>query len=87
MSVNVDVKETEHDYAGVSIQDRPHPLVRYASDQVVYVESSDGERWLGRFWSADGRVNVPGESWAAEAFQILTTRSSAPAGRSFPLQN
>jgi alpha-galactosidase len=70
MTTNADVKETEHGYAGVSIQHTPHPLVRYASDQVVYVESSDGERWLGRFWSADGRVNVPGESWSAEAFQI-----------------
>jgi len=37
---------------------------------MVYVESGDGSQWLGRFWSADGRVNLPSELWEEDAFAL-----------------
>jgi len=55
---------------GIVVSGPPHPQVRYTSGQVVYVESLEAGRWLGRYWSAAGRINVPGEGWAEPAFQI-----------------
>ncbi|MBI4585310.1 MAG: alpha-galactosidase [Planctomycetes bacterium] len=46
------------------------PGIRFTSDQAIYVESFLGDRWVGRFWSADGRINVSYESWAEDAFQL-----------------
>ncbi|MGD8750564.1 MAG: alpha-galactosidase [Anaerolineales bacterium] len=57
-------------YMDVHIGETPPTLIRYTSGQVIYVESSDGGKWSGRYWSADGRIKVPYESWSAEAFQL-----------------
>jgi len=57
-------------YTDFAIGEAPNPQVRYTTGRTIYVESSDGERWLGRYWSADGRINVPYESWADEAFRL-----------------
>ena len=55
--------------------------IRYVSGTTVYIESLEGSQWCGRYFSADGRINLrylplpwydqyPHESWAAEAFQL-----------------
>ena len=44
--------------------------IRFASGPAVYLEALLGGRYVGRYWASDGRINVPYERWAAEAFQI-----------------
>jgi alpha-galactosidase len=34
------------------------------------VEGLVGERWVGRYWTADGRINVPYELYADDAFEL-----------------
>lgn len=44
--------------------------VRYTSERTVYVEGLVDGRWVGRYWTADGRINVPYELYADDAFAI-----------------
>lgn len=46
------------------------PEIRYSSGPVVYVEGLVNGHWAGRYWSADGRINVPGEVRSDDAFQL-----------------
>ena len=55
---------------GFAVQEVPNRQVRYTSGSTIYVESGDGERWLGCYWSADGRINIPHELWADDAFRL-----------------
>jgi alpha-galactosidase len=57
-------------YMDVHIGETPPTRIRYTSGQVIYVESMDEGKWSGRYWSADGRINMPYESWSSEAFQL-----------------
>jgi alpha-galactosidase len=56
------------------------PEVRYISDQAVYVEGLVKGRWVGRYWSADGRINVPHEVWADDAFQLAINNEPLTSG-------
>jgi alpha-galactosidase len=57
-------------YIDVHLQASPEPLVRYTSGKTVYVEGLVDGRWVGRYWSAGGRINVPYELYADDAFQL-----------------
>ncbi|MBI2843686.1 MAG: alpha-galactosidase [Armatimonadetes bacterium] len=57
-------------FTDVALKRSPEPEVRFVSDQVVCVEANKDGRWLGRYWSADGRINMPNEVWEQDAFQI-----------------
>ena len=48
-------------YSRVLVLDTPTHDVRYVSDRVVYVEGLVDGRWVGRYWSAGARINVPYE--------------------------
>ncbi|MBN1348311.1 hypothetical protein JXJ21_02790 [candidate division KSB1 bacterium] len=72
-------KKHARGHTGVFSSTIPVPEVRYMSGTVVYVESLIEEKWIGRYWSADSRINLLQESLPAEAFhlklndRILTT--------------
>jgi hypothetical protein len=51
-------------YTDISVRTTPNHQIRYTSDQVVYVEGLVDGRWVGQYWSAGGRINVPYELWA-----------------------
>jgi len=72
--------ETIAGYTDYAISETPTPQIRYISGNVIYVEASDGERWLGRFWSADGHINVPYELWADDAFCLEIDRQPLNLG-------
>ena len=44
--------------------------IRFVSGNAVYVEGLVDGRWSGRYWSAGGRINVPYELWADDAFNL-----------------
>jgi hypothetical protein len=46
------------------------PGVRFHSGPVVYVEGLENGQWSGRYWSADGRLNVPGEGRPLGSFLV-----------------
>jgi alpha-galactosidase len=48
-------------YTDIAVQDDPTHEIRYTTDRVVYVEGLVDGRWVGRYWNAGGRINVPGE--------------------------
>ena len=57
-------------YTDVTCLDGPPPGVRFTSDRAICVESLDHGTWSGNFWSADGRINMPRESWSTPAFHL-----------------
>ena len=58
-------------YSKVFVLDTPTHDVRYVSDQVVYVEGLVDGRWVGRYWSAGARINVPYELINDDAFELI----------------
>jgi alpha-galactosidase len=57
-------------YTDVAVLGTPTHDIRYTTDRVVYVEGLVDGRWVGRYWSAGGRINVPYELLADDAFQL-----------------
>jgi hypothetical protein len=43
---------------------------RFASGQTIAVEAATGQRYVGRYWSPDGRIKLPHEGWATDAFLL-----------------
>ncbi len=62
-------------YTDIRTDDSPDHTVRFVSGDAVYVESIQEERWVGRYWSSDGRINLPYESWAEDAFDLAVSDS------------
>lgn len=54
--------------------------VRFVSGNTVYVEGLVNGMWAGRYWSAGGRINVPYELTADDAFGLRTTEASLDSG-------
>ena len=54
----------------VDIRELPGREVRFTSGNVVYVEALLDGRWVGRYWSAEGRVNWLYETWMEDAFSL-----------------
>ena len=44
--------------------------IRFVSGNAVYVEGLVGGTWSGRYWNAGGRINVPYELSADNAFTL-----------------
>ena len=57
-------------YADVSIKENAAHEIRFTSGQAIYVEALIDDRWIGRYWTADGRINVPYEMYVDNAFEI-----------------
>jgi len=45
--------------------------VRFTSGKTIYLEGLVGSRWVGRFWSANGCINLPYDRWASDAFELI----------------
>jgi alpha-galactosidase len=67
-------------YTDISVRDTPDHQVRFTSGRVVYVEGLIDGRWVGRYWSAGGRINVPYELYADNAFELQIDNHWLSAG-------
>ena len=67
-------------YVDVTVAPAPDHYVRYTSGNVIYVEGLVDGRWVGRYWTADGRINVPYELYADDAFRIEVNHLSLSRG-------
>ena len=56
---------------------RGHEVV-YVSGTTVYAEALLGDRWVGRYWNSEGRVDSPSNPWIDEAFEISIKDSPTP---------
>ena len=56
--------------ADIDIRESSEHEIRFTSGSVVHVEALIGDRWVGRYWAADGRVNWLYEHWIEDAFQL-----------------
>ena len=54
----------------IDIREMPGREIRITSGNVVYVEALVEGRWVGRYWSAEGRVNWLYETWEEDAFRL-----------------
>src|SRR5512146_490542 len=65
--------------AGIKVDVSLNHEIRYVSGKAAYVEALQEGRWVGRYWSADGRIE-PARFWGGDdAFKIrVTTRPTAP---------
>jgi alpha-galactosidase len=52
--------------------------VRYTSGETVYLEALAGDRWVGRYWNAEGRIEGPREPWDDDAFVIRIKDTPSP---------
>ena len=64
------VRAKDLGYVNVSVLTDPAPLVRFTSGKHVYVEGLVDGRWVGRYWNAGGRINVPYELYTDNAFDL-----------------
>ena len=62
--------QTSKKFTDISVGAEPEHRIRFYSDQTICVESLVGDHWSGRYWCADGRIDVPYEAWASDAFQL-----------------
>ncbi len=53
----------------VSITKNQDLEICYSSGQTRYIESLIGDRWMGRYWNADGRTTYY-DRWDSDAFEI-----------------
>lgn len=58
------------DFIDINVKTTPEHLIRFTSGNTIYVEGLVGDRWVGRYWTPDGRINVPYELYADDAFAI-----------------
>lgn len=64
--------------AGTKFEASPNHEVRYISGATVYVEALQHGRWVGRYWSADGKID-PDKYWAGDdAFKIRVKNRPTP---------
>ncbi len=54
--------------------------IRFVSGRTVYVEGLVNGMWEGRYWSAGGRINVPYELTADDAFWLRLTDGRLNSG-------
>ena len=64
----------------VAIHETPEHEVRFISGRTVYVEALLEGRWVGRYWTADGRINWLYDRWAEDAFQLEINRELLSTG-------
>ncbi len=62
-------------YTDIRVTESSEHTTRFVSGDVVYVEALLEERWVGRYWSSDGRINLPYESWSEDAFELSVSDS------------
>ncbi len=53
----------------ISILKNQNWEICYSSQETRYIESMIGDRWLGRYWTSDGRSDYY-DRWASNAFEI-----------------
>lgn len=54
--------------------------IQFTSGRTIYVEALLGDRWVGRYWSADGRSNWAYELWERDAFQLEIEHAALNTG-------
>lgn len=68
----------------IVISETPKPEIRYTSGRTVYVEGILDDRWVGRYWSSDGYINIPYEpSLDMDAFYIEIDKEIVSTGWQF----
>lgn len=68
------------DYTDITTGATGQQSVRFVTDEVVYLEDLVDGRWVGRYFSADGRINVNHEIWTSDAFQIAINKKPIEDG-------
>src|ERR1017187_7413329 len=58
------------EFVDIKVEPARDDEVRYTSGNTIYVEGLVDSRGVGRYWTADGRINVPYEHYADDAFAI-----------------
>ncbi len=67
-------------YVDVTFAPVPDHYVRYTSGNTIYVEGLVDGRWVGRYWTPEGPINVPYELYADNGFQIGAHHTSCSRG-------
>ena len=58
------------DYTEIYMEQSEEHEIRYTSGKTIYVERLVQDQWMGRYWSADGRIPFSYLKWADPAFHI-----------------
>lgn len=62
----------------IKVEVIPRHEIQYVSGKTVYVEALQDGRWVGRYWSADGRID-PAKFWGDDdAFKIRMKNRPTP---------
>jgi alpha-galactosidase len=74
------IQDMETRTADIDIREGPGHEIRFTSGNVIYVEALIDDRWVGRYWSAEGRVNWLYEPWIEDAFRLEIDRKPVTTG-------
>ncbi|MBI2842582.1 MAG: alpha-galactosidase [Armatimonadetes bacterium] len=71
-------------YTNIAVRDSHDGReVRFTSQKTIYVEGMLKDRWVGRYWTTDGRINWPYEYWSEDAFQLEIDKEQVSGGWDF----
>ncbi|HPD29947.1 MAG TPA: alpha-galactosidase [Phycisphaerae bacterium] len=81
----VDSRLAAQGFIDVNVKPAPDHEVRYTSGTTIYVEGLVEDRWVGRYWTPSGRINLPYQRWAEDAFELQVRDDPAPDAPLIPL--
>jgi len=66
-------------FTDIHVKPAPEPEVRYTSGKTIYVEGLVEGRWVGRYWTPSGRINIPYQRWTEDAFELQVKDNPHPS--------
>ena len=66
-------------FTDIHVKSTPDHEVRYTSGKTIYVEGLVEGRWVGRYWTPTGRINVPTQRWTEDAFELQVKDNPHPS--------
>jgi alpha-galactosidase len=66
-------------FTDIHLKSTPDHEVRYTSGKTIYVEGLVEGRWVGRYWTPTGRINVPTQRWTEDAFELQVKDNPHPS--------
>ena len=62
----------------INVKPAPDHEVRYTSGKTICVEGLVEDRWVGRYWTPSGPINLPYQLSAEDAFHLQLKDNPAP---------
>lgn len=65
-------------FIDINVKPAPDHEIRYSSGKTICVEGLVEDRWVGRYWTPSGRIDLPYQLSVADAFHLQLKDNPAP---------